>query len=1045
VSEKTVSVGLRIDGDSRGAITSIDTTEKALQRLDAAGKITLLEGAEQNSRDLAVEIERTRQRVQALETTLSEAYAAGADDQQIKKISMQLDEARREADSFSAAADKNSVSLNRLKLSAREAGIDIANLSNERLKLERLAQSSASLQKSFDSLNIRSAQKIEADILEVNQALLKLAQRADVSGDEFDRAFAAGQKRIEALKAELKTVPDEMGRVGQKADNMLSLFGRLGLAFTGVELARQFVMVNAELENVERSFKAITGSVEQAAAEMDYARGVASRLGLEQISTAKGYASLMVATKGTSVEGEVTRQVFESVARSMSLAGKSAADTEGALLALQQMANKGVISMEELRGQLGERLPGALNAAAEGLGITTAQLIKLTETGQLTAEELFPALAAGLNKLYADGGAETLTQEWNHFKNAVQDAYETIGDAGVIDVLKGSLESMEVAIVTTSTMLVALGKDIGTFFGALANGDIGINGFSENAKRAFAEIEDEARARLVKVAQHNGVMAASLDDLGKAALTSAKQQSTAATQSASDWTKLNVAFGTVKEAGEAATKQAEKNADATKAEGEAAMELANSIGAETDKQLARVDAARQNAAALAAVAERRREELAMATEHVAALEHEAVANGGATEQQQKVIDALKKTAEARQADADKAVAQAAQSQVVAVQAQVEAAAYEQARGSLSRWSAEKQAQLSVDQAVIRLAIEQQQTILAVARAKGDEYGAARAVIEIKRLEIQLAELTAQAKRAEAEATMLAVQARREELQAAGQLTAAKEAELRAQEAGAKVKQVEAQIAGELAKRMREVAEATRFASATAGSSTGGFDAMTGSMNRAADAASRLRKEQSVGSDTRGTNPGVGASGSTLDDPTFDHGSFLDGGHQTSRSVGSMDALYKSGASVEEAKAASKYFGELFQRAVTAGSSQVRSTDDNNALIATASRQAAEEAIRLAKQELATGQAVDLGTSVADLTQRNLAQLSDRNFNGPDASFRAYRDAVSAAGNEAKNQPTKTIRLEIGAGDHRAVVHANSQGDADRFLNVLEAAGMRASQ
>lgn len=1043
MSDKTVSVGLRIDGDERGAITSIDTTEKALQRLDSVGKITLLEGAEQNARDLAVEIERTRQRVQALETTLSEAYASGANDQQIKTISKQLDEARREADSFSSAAEKNSVSLNRLKLAAREAGIDIANLSNERLKLERLAQSAASLQRSFDSLNIRSAQKIEADILDVNQALLKLAQRADVSGDEFDRAFAAGQKRIAELKAELKSVPDEMGRVGQKADNLLALFGRLGLAFTGVELARQFVMVNVELENVERSFTAITGSAAQAAVEMDYARGVASRLGLEQISTAKAYAGLMAATKGTSVEGEASRQVFESVARSMSLAGKSAADTEGALMALQQMASKGVISMEELRGQLGERLPGALNAAAEGLGITTAQLIKLTETGQLTAEELFPALAAGLNKLYADGGAETLTQEWNHFKNAVQDAYETIGDSGVVDGLKVSLETMETAIVTTSTMLVALGKDIGTFFGALANGDIGINGFSENAKRAFAEIEEEARDRLVRVAQHNGVMAASLDDLGRAALASAKQQTTASTQSASDWTKLNVAFGTVKEAGEAATKQAEKNADATKAEGEASLELANALGGETDKQLARVEAARQNAAALAAVAERRREELAMAVEHIAALEREAIANGGATEQQQKVIDALKKTAEARQADADKAVAQAAQSQVVAVQAKVEAAAYDQAHGALSRWSAEKQALLSVDQAVIRLAIEQQRSILAVAQAKGDEYAAARAVVEIKRLEIQLAELTAQAKRAEAEATMLAVQARREELQAAGQLTAAKEAELRAQEAGAKVKQVEAQIAGELARRMREVAEATRFASSTAGSSTGGFDAMAGSMNRAADAASRLRKEQG-GSDTRGTNPGIGASGSTVDDPTFDHGSFLDGGHQASRSVGSMDALYKSGASVEEAKAATKYFGELFQRAVTAGSAQVRSTDDNNALIATASRQAAEEAIRLAKQEISTGQAVDLGTSVSDLTQRNLAQLSNRDINGPDAAFGLYRDAVAAAGREAQQQPQKTVRIDLGAGPNRATVFAENDAAAKRFISTLEQSRFRAS-
>lgn len=1037
MSDKTVSVGLRIDGDSKGAISSIDTTEKALQRLDSAGKIKLLEGAEQNARDLAIEIERTRQRVQALETTLSEAYASGASDQQIKTISKQLDEARREADSFSVAAEKNSVSLNRLKLSAREAGIDIENLSNERLKLERLAQSSASLQRSFDSLNIRSAQKIEADILEVNQALLKLAQRADVSGDEFDRAFAAGQKRIEALKAELKSVPDEMGKVGQKADNMLALFGRLGLAFSGVELARQFVMVNVELENVERSFKAVTGSVEQAAAEMDYARGVANRLGLEQISTAKAYASLMAATKGTSVEGEASRQVFESVARSMSLAGKSASDTEGALMALQQMASKGVISMEELRGQLGERLPGALNAAAEGLGITTAQLIKLTETGQLTAEELFPALAAGLNKLYSDGGAETLTQEWNHFKNAVQDVYEAIGDSGVVDGLKISLETMETTIVTTSTMLVALGKDIGTFFGALANGDIGINGFSENAKQAFAEIEEEARARLVKVAQHNGVMAASLDDLGKAALASAKQQSTASTQSASDWTKLNVAFGTVKESGDAATKQAEKNADATKAEGEAAMELANSLGAETDKQLARVDASRKNAAALAEVAERRREELAMATEHIAALEREAVANGGATEQQQKVIDALKKTAEARQADADKAVAQAAGAQTAAVQAQVQAVAYDNARGSMSQWSEAKQAQLSVDQAGIRLAIEQQRTIYEVARAKGNEFSATQALLKMKQLEIQLAELTAKAKAAEANATLLSVQAQRNELEIKGLLTEAKRAELNAQEAGARVKQVEAQIAGETATRMRDLAEAYRWA----GNSANGASGHIGEIGRAA--RSSIPGVEALTSSLQELNAAERASAGNPD-ASSNNGFGSDGGHQADKSLNWSDIMYQRGASIDEVKAASKYVGELYARnQATMLTGNLGNAEQATRLNQRAINDAVDKAIAAARSEMETGQAVDLGTKVGDIIARNQATMNRGNQLTPESGIDANIAAIKRAGAEANNQ--KTIRLELESGNRKSTLFADTQGDADAFIRTLEDAGMRAKR
>lgn len=395
-------------------------------------------------------------------------------------------------------------------------------------QVDRAAQvagaSTTRLNRAFNTLNIRSADQIDAEILEINQALQALAKRADLTGAEFDRAFGAAQQRLHALKQEAAGGGEALDDVGKRAGNASALLGKLGLAFGGLELARQFVAVNAELENVKRNFLAITGSVEQAATEMDYARNVATRLGIEQLSTAKSYASLIAATKGTSAEGEKTRQVFEAVTRAMSLAGKSSVDTEGALLALQQMANKGVVAMEELRGQLSERLPGALNATAEGLGITTAQLIKLVETGQMTADELFPALAAGLNKLYKDASTETLSQEWQHFKTAVQDAYEQIGDAGVVDALKTALEGMEAVVFGVSTGMVALGKNIGVLTAALANGDIGVNGFSENAKKAFAEIEEEVRQRTVRIAQQNTLVAAGLDETGKKMLEASRQQ-----------------------------------------------------------------------------------------------------------------------------------------------------------------------------------------------------------------------------------------------------------------------------------------------------------------------------------------------------------------------------------------------------------------------------------------------------------------------------------------------------------------------------------------
>ena len=47
------------------------------------------------------------------------------------------------------------------------------------------------------------------------------------------------------------------------------------------------------------------------------------------------------------------------------------------MLALAQMASKGTVQAEELRGQLGERLPGAFKIAAAAMGVTQAELVSL--------------------------------------------------------------------------------------------------------------------------------------------------------------------------------------------------------------------------------------------------------------------------------------------------------------------------------------------------------------------------------------------------------------------------------------------------------------------------------------------------------------------------------------------------------------------------------------------------------------------------------------------------------------------------------------------
>lgn len=99
-------------------------------------------------------------------------------------------------------------------------------------------------------------------------------------------------------------------------------------------------------------------------------------------SSYKGFQTLSGSLKGTALEGQATRDIFDAVGIAATVMNLSAEQSEGAFLALSQMASKGKVQAEELRGQLGERIPGALNIAARAMGVTQAQLNDMLDKGK---------------------------------------------------------------------------------------------------------------------------------------------------------------------------------------------------------------------------------------------------------------------------------------------------------------------------------------------------------------------------------------------------------------------------------------------------------------------------------------------------------------------------------------------------------------------------------------------------------------------------------------------------------------------------------------
>lgn len=178
------------------------------------------------------------------------------------------------------------------------------------------------------------------------------------------------------------------------------------------------------------------------AKEMAFVAQMANRLGLEITSTAQAYAGFASASRGTAIEGQKARDVFESISAAAAVMGLSTDQASGALLAVQQMMSKGVVSAEEFRGQLGERMPIALAAGAKALNVTTAEFSKMLETGQIIAADFLPKFGAAIKEMIggaAEKAAGRLDASVNRMGNAWTKLKQTIGDSGVAASIAGGI------------------------------------------------------------------------------------------------------------------------------------------------------------------------------------------------------------------------------------------------------------------------------------------------------------------------------------------------------------------------------------------------------------------------------------------------------------------------------------------------------------------------------------------------------------------------------------------------------------------------------
>ena len=363
-------------------------------------------------------VNRTEAEMRRLNTTVSSSEEGYTKlNKQIGELSAKLTAAGGDATNLAAAEARITTEMQKV---AAAGNAMIASLNAAR---GAAAGAGSALQNAFGVVGVRSAAEIKAEILQVNQSLQKLAASTQVSGAEFDRAWGAGQAKLQKLNDELKGVESAAGKATSTTGGMIPVLTNVASAMAAAFSVDKIVEATRQLDGAQRALNAVAGGATAGAREMEYVKATADRLGIGIATAAEQYANLLAATNDTGISQEQARATFEAVAGSLSVLGRSAADTEGALLALQQMASKNVVSMEELRQQLGDRLPGALPALARELGITQDAMVRMVSSGQLLAVDVFPALEKALKKTFnTEGRIESVNAQLERLKNTATQA-----------------------------------------------------------------------------------------------------------------------------------------------------------------------------------------------------------------------------------------------------------------------------------------------------------------------------------------------------------------------------------------------------------------------------------------------------------------------------------------------------------------------------------------------------------------------------------------------------------------------------------------------
>lgn len=271
---------------------------------------------------------------------------------------------------------------------------------------------------------------------------------------------------------------------------------------TALEAYKKVMEVGLKKEASQRAAQFVLGD-EGAKRATEFVKNLANNTGVDQIETLSSFAKFSAGAGDMDAGQKET--LFSNVIGTSRLMGLSTDEINGILKAFEQMASKGKIQAEELRGQLGDRMAGAFQLFARSLGMTTEELDKAMKDGKVLSKDVLPKVSAEMGRMIDKAGG------WEKIINSTQTQLGRLSNSwnnNLALMFDGSQEGLTDFTRSLTNLLGSLGgqsKNLGEHFGdlmkSMSNGiddlttiSYRVQGFFDRVTLAYRELDDTQKA-----------------------------------------------------------------------------------------------------------------------------------------------------------------------------------------------------------------------------------------------------------------------------------------------------------------------------------------------------------------------------------------------------------------------------------------------------------------------------------------------------------------------------------------------------------------------